>query len=72
MKATLTYNLPDEQFEFDAAVKGAKAQSILLEMDQEMRAIIKYQDGLLPEVYDMVERLRDLLRSKCLEEGILL
>lgn len=72
MKATLTYNLPDEQFEFDAAVKGIKAQSILLEMDQEMRAIIKYQDGLLPEVYDMVERLRDLLRSKCLEEGILL
>jgi len=72
MKATLTYNLPDEQFEFDAAVKGMKAQSILLEMDQEMRAIIKYQDGLLPEVYDMVERLRDLLRGKCLEEGILL
>ena len=72
MKATLTYNLPDEQFEFDAAVKGAKAQLILHEMDQEMRAIIKYQDGLLPEVYDMVERLRDLLRGKCLEEGILL
>jgi len=72
MKATLTYNLPDEQLEFDAAVKGAKAQSILLEMDQEMRAIIKYQDGLLPEVYDMVERLRDLLRAKCLEQGILL
>jgi hypothetical protein len=72
MKATLVYNLPDEQFEFDAAVKGIKAQSILLEIDQEMRAIIKYQDGLLPEVYDMVERLRDLLRGKCLEEGILL
>ena len=70
MKATLTYNLPDEQFEFDAAVKGIKAQSILLEMDQEMRAIIKYQDGLLPEVYDMVEKLRDLLRVKCWEEGI--
>jgi len=70
MKATLTYNLPDEQFEFDAAVKGAKAQSILLEMDQEMRAIIKYHDGLLPEVYDMVEKLRDMLRAKCLEEGI--
>ena len=50
MKATLTYNLPDEQFKFDAAVKGTKAQSILLEMDQEMRAIIKYQDGLFPEV----------------------
>jgi len=72
MKATLIYNLPDEQFEFDAAVKGTKAQSILLEMDQEMRSIIKYQDGLLPEVYDMVERLRDLLRAKCLEESIIL
>ena len=72
MKATLTYNLPDEQLEFDAAVKGIKAQNILLEMDQEMRAVIKYQDGLLPEVYDMVEKLRDLLRVKCWEEGILL
>ncbi|NBW20230.1 MAG: hypothetical protein EBR82_70900 [Caulobacteraceae bacterium] len=70
MKATLTYNLPDEQLEFDAAVKGIKAQNILLEMDQEMRAVIKYQDGLLPEVYDMVEKLRDLLRVKCWEEGI--
>ena len=45
MKATLTYNLPDEQFEFDAAMKGVKAQSILLEIDQEMRGIIKYKAG---------------------------
>lgn len=70
MKATLTYNLPDEQFEFDAAVKGIKAQSILLEMDEHLRAIIKYEDGLSTETYDKVQSIRDFLREKCIEDGI--
>jgi len=70
MKATLTYNLPDEQFEFDAAVKGTKAQSILLEMDEHLRAIIKYEDGLSTETYDKVQSIRDFLREKCIEDGI--
>ena len=70
MKATLTYNLPDEQFEFDAAVNGVKSGLIIREMDEEMRKIIKYEDKHTPEVYAIVERLRDILRSKCSEEGI--
>jgi len=70
MKATLTYILPDEQFEFDAAVKGTKAQSVLHEMDEHLRAIIKYEDGLSTETYDKVQSIRDFLREKCIEDGI--
>ena len=34
MKATLEFNLPEEQSDFDLAVNGAKAQSALYDMDQ--------------------------------------
>lgn len=70
MKATLTFNLPDEQYEYEAANKGAKLLYIITEMDQHLRSILKYEDGLSMETYDKVQSIRDFLREKCLEEGI--
>ena len=70
MKATLTFNLPDEQYEYEAANKGAKLLYIITEMDQHLRSILKYEDGLSTETYDKVQSIRDFLREKCIEEGI--
>jgi len=42
MKATLEFNLPEDQSDFDLAVNGAKAQVALWEMDQWLRAQYKY------------------------------
>ena len=70
MKATLTFNLPDEQYEYEAANKGAKLLYIITEMDQHLRSILKYEDDLSMETYDKVQSIRDFLREKCIEEGI--
>jgi hypothetical protein len=41
-KATLTYNLPEDQDDFDFANNGGKYYSILFEFDQYLRNKVKY------------------------------
>ena len=58
MKATIEYNLPEEQFEFDCATKSLKMWSALDEINQELRLIWKYED-LKENQFEMVERIRE-------------
>lgn len=58
MKATLKFNLPDEQFEFDNAVKSNKMWHALTEIKDELRRIWKYED-LKENEFEMVERIRE-------------
>ena len=58
MKATLKYNLPDDQFEFDSAVKSMKMFFALIEIKDELRSIWKYED-LKENQFAMVERIRE-------------
>lgn len=41
-KATITYDLPDEQHEFDLATQAGKTRSAMWEYSQKLRAMIKY------------------------------
>jgi hypothetical protein len=58
MKATIEYNLPDDQFEFDNAVKSNKMWYALTEIKDELRTIRKYED-LKENQFEMVERIRE-------------
>ena len=58
MKATIEYNLPDDQFEFDNAVKSNKMWHALTEIKDELRRIYKYED-LKENEFEMVERIRE-------------
>ena len=58
MKATIEYNLPDDQFEFDNAVKSMKMFFALTEIKDELRAIWKYEE-LKENQFEMVERIRE-------------
>jgi len=69
MKATLTFNLPDDQHEFDLAVHGSDFYSILFDLNNEMRSICKYEEHS-DEVYDIVERLRNMLLQGTNRTGI--
>lgn len=40
--AILQFNLPEEQDEFRAAVKGCKYQAALCALDQELKSLVKY------------------------------
>jgi hypothetical protein len=49
MKATLEYDLPDEQDEFEKAVNGGKYAYIIWELDHFLRAKTKYAPDSMPD-----------------------
>jgi hypothetical protein len=44
LKATQTFNLPEENSEFSDAVHGGEWKSVCWQMDEELRKVIKYGD----------------------------
>ena len=58
MKATLEFNMPEDQVEFDFAIQGSKMYSALWDISQELRKIWKYEE-LSEEEFKMVEKIRD-------------
>ena len=58
MKATIEYNLPDDQFEYDCAISSTRYWSALTEIKEELRAIWKYEE-LKENQFEMVERIRE-------------
>lgn len=69
MKATLTFNLPDDHADFMQAVHASDAVHVLNEISQRMRTILKYEDHT-PEVYEVVEKLREQLFQLCAENKV--
>jgi len=62
MKATLEFNLPEEQAEHYCAIKGADMLNVLWELKAELRSMLKY--GELPDQqYEIVEKIQDFLMS---------
>jgi hypothetical protein len=58
MKVKLEYNLPDDQFEFECAVKSTKMYFALTEIKDELRSIWKYEE-LKENQFEMVERIME-------------
>jgi hypothetical protein len=62
MKATLEFNLPEDQAEHYCAIKGADMLNVLWELKAELRAMLKYGD--LPDTqYEIVEKIQGFLIS---------
>lgn len=66
MKATLTFNLPDEQGEFDAARLGRQALVCLWEIDQRCRSLLKHGDPT-PEEARLAREIRAMIDAELLE-----
>jgi molecular chaperone GrpE (heat shock protein) len=62
MKARLTFELPEEQEEFNDAVNGNAFKAVVWELDQYMRSQLKHED-LPDDVHDKVQEIRDQLHS---------
>jgi hypothetical protein len=69
MKATLTFSLPEEQHEYSNAVDGANMRSVLWDLDQWLRAKLKYEE-LTDGQYDAFKETRDELHRLLIEEKI--
>ena len=60
MKAKLTFNLPEEQEEFNDAINGNAFKAVIWELNQWMRSQIKHGD-LADDVHEKVQEIRDYL-----------
>jgi len=72
MEATLKFNLPEDQSEFELAVNGSKMHSVLWDMDQWLRAQYKYMsdEEYSEDKYEAYENARNRLRDIMFEHGI--
>lgn len=66
MKATLEFDLPDDQGEFDAARLGREALSTLWEIDRRCRSLIKHGEPT-PEQKTLAEEIRAMIPAELLE-----
>ena len=70
-KATLEYNLPEEQDEFELAANAGKYYSVLWDIDQYMRNKVKYASDDTPELYrEAIQMVRDELWKLLNENNI--
>ena len=61
-KATLTFDLPEEQDEFDTVNNAGKYYSVLWDLDQYLRNFVKYpSDREDPILTDTMAKVRDEL-----------
>ena len=77
MKATLKFNLPEEQYQFNSAVNGCQWHDLVSDLDEKLRQEIKHQKvdtitpvaGVEPQALEncYIEALQ-YVRDYCLEE----
>lgn len=60
MKATLEFNLPEDDAEFYCANKGSAMLNVLWELKSELRSMRKYGD-LPQQQYEIVEKIEEFL-----------
>lgn len=65
-KATLTFQLPEEQAEFDAACRARQAISALWDIDQACRSLLKHGEPTEAESA-LAERIREMIPSELME-----
>lgn len=70
MKATLTFNLPDEQHEYAMANKGIYMTNIIWDLDQWLRSELKYNGSITEIQGNIYEKVRDQLRDIMSEHGL--
>ena len=64
--ATLRYNLPDEQGDFDAALAGRKALLALHEIDQRLRSLLKHGEPSMAEA-ELAKDVRAMIPAELLD-----
>lgn len=65
-KATLQFDLPEEDGDFNAAVNGRRAISILWEIDQRCRSLLKHGDPT-EEQAKLAEEIREMIPFDLME-----
>ena len=70
MKATINYNLPEDEFQFMRAINGHKWSQIVYDIDETFRRELKYTEGLSEEQRACYEKVRENIREEMLEHNL--
>jgi hypothetical protein len=71
MKATLEFNLPEDQPEFNNAIKGGDWKHVCWEMEQYLRRNTKYaSDDTKEEVLQALENAREFLNNLMVDNNV--
>ena len=63
MKAKLEFNLPEENEDLELAINGPSWKLVAWEIDQRLRAKMKYDDSISEECYELCASIRGELRE---------
>ena len=69
MKATIEFNLPEDEEQFNAANKGMDWALLAWDIDQLLRNKLKYSD-LLPNTRAELEKIRETLNEMVIDRGL--
>jgi hypothetical protein len=69
-QATITYHLPEEQEDFNNAVHASDYKMVLWDLDQKLRAKIKYDETLNESSANAYQDARDMLRGLISDYGV--
>ena len=70
MKAILEFNLPEDQPEFNNALKGGDWKHVCWEIDQYLRKEIKYNDDNSDYKIRVLEKVREELNGFMIENNV--
>ena len=65
-KVTIEFEIPEDQGELDAALRGREAISVLWEVDQRLRGLLKHGE-LTEEQTELAREIRDMIPNELLE-----
>ena len=69
MTATLTFDLKEDQFTFDCMMNAITMHSILLETQEHLRTLEKYET-LTDDQYKLLGELREWLNTEINQQGL--
>ena len=70
MKVILEFNLPEDQPEFNNAIKGGDWKHVCWEIDQYLRKEIKYNDDNSDYKIRVLEKVREELNGFMIENNV--
>ena len=71
-KVTLEFDPFEDREEMESALNGSKWKMLVWDLDQHLRAEMKYNESITGEVYEALEKVRNKLHELKSESGLTL
>jgi|TARA_B100001079_G_scaffold265884_1_gene272242 hypothetical protein len=70
MKAKLTFNLPEDQEQFNAATKAMEWALLVWDLDQQCRDWVKYDNHNFKDIQETLQGVRRIIYEAMVEKGV--